>query len=168
MQILTASPFGFKADFSSSAGRNKKPWAEAKPLTGNALAAPTCPTLPPAKQVETLTGAKPPAVSHVHQSHSQALFAIPAYRHEDAKRPKAGILERYPSSQGTTEPQRGQEPPQDVPCHLLMLSWQPCPGTGRAGSRARPPLEGKSFPRIVSNFFLHPHSGVAAPADATV
>lgn len=116
MQKLTASPFGFKADCSSSsAGRNKKPWAEAKLLTGNALAAPTCPTLPPAKQVETLTGAKPPAVSHVHQSPSQMLFAITAYRHGDAKRPQAGILERYPSTQGTTEPQRGQEPPRMSP-----------------------------------------------------
>lgn len=67
MQNLTTSPFGFKADFSSgSAGRKKKPLAAAKPLTSNALAAPTCPTLPPAKQAEILTGAKPPAVSHNH------------------------------------------------------------------------------------------------------
>jgi len=160
-QKLTTSPFGFKAGFSSgSAGRRKKPSAAATPLTGNALAAPPCPALPPAKRAKALTGAKPPAVSHAHQSCSQTLLVIAADSHEDAKRPRAGVPEWYPGTQGTTGPQRGQEPPRDIPRCLPMLSWQPCPGTSRASSRAQPPPEPKSFSRVISDFFCILRAGV--------
>lgn len=58
------------------------------------------PRSPFAKHAEILTRAKPPAASHAH--HSRSLFAIATCSHEDAKRLREGVPERYPSTQGTT------------------------------------------------------------------
>lgn len=137
----------------------KKPSAAAKPLTGNALVAPTCPTLPPAKQVEILTGAKPPAVSHDHQSCLQMLFAIAAYSHKDAKRLRAGVPKWYPSTQGTTESQWGQNAPRTSP------TTSRCSLGSRALAEAEPAAEpgphpkGKAFQGLSQTFFASSEQG---------
>lgn len=122
----------------------KEPWAAAKPQSSSALAAPTCPTLPAAKQVQTLTGAKPPAVSHDHWSCSQTLFAITAYSHKDAERPGQACPSGTLAPMGPLNPSRAGTP-QAIPHCLSVLSWQPCPGRSRAGSHAQPHPKGKAF-----------------------
>lgn len=139
--------------------KKKKPSATAKLLTGNALAAPTCPTLPPAKQGKILTGAKPPAVSHDHQSRSQMLFAITAYSHEDAKRPRVGVPEWYPSTQGTTETQRGQNPPGTSPATSQFCLCSRALAQAEPAAEPGPQPKGKAFHGSSQTFFASSERG---------
>lgn len=159
MQNLTTSPFGFKADFSSSSRKIKKSSQQQQSLrAAMPLHLQRVPLSLLQKQVQTLGlghRAKAPAVSHDHQSCSQTLLAIVP----TATRMLRGCGQVSPC--GTPIPSRAEHPG-------ISPSTSPCspgsPTLAQAEPTAKPsPTQREKLHKAGLKLLLHPQSGVAAP-----